>query len=215
MSGVSEVLDRDGVRGVLHRPSGEVIGGLALTHGAGSDRDTSLLKALAEALCEQGLLVLRFDLPFRVRKPSGPPHPSKASEDRAGVAAAIELLRGLTDGPVIAGGHSYGGRQASMLAAESEASCDGLLLLSYPLHPPAKPEKLRTDHLPDLRTPTVIVHGAKDPFATSDEMRSAMTLIPARTTLIEFDGAKHDLDIAKYPVVERVVSAILSDMFDR
>lgn len=215
MSGVSEILDRDGVRGVLHKPSGEVIGGLALTHGAGSNHDTAILKALAGALCERGLLVLRFDLPFRVRKPSGPPHPSKAAEDRVGVAAAIEVLRGLTDGPVLAGGHSYGGRQASMLAAESQKAVDGLLLLSYPLHPPAKPEKLRTDHLPDLRTPTVIVHGSKDPFATSAEMRSAMALIPAPTTLIEFDGAKHDLDLTKYPVVERVVSAVLSDMFDR
>lgn len=212
---MSEVLDRDGVRGVLHRPAGEVIGGLALTHGAGSNCDTVLLKALAEAFAEQGVLVLRYDLPFRVRRGSGPPHPSKAAEDRDGVRAAVGVLRELTDQPIVAGGHSYGGRQASMVAAESGDAVDGLLLLSYPLHPPAKPEKLRTEHLPDLQTPAIVVHGSKDPFATTDEMRAALELIPAPTTLVEFEGAKHDLDVAKFPVVERAVSATLSDMFGR
>ncbi|NLE78279.1 MAG: alpha/beta fold hydrolase [Rhodococcus sp.] len=215
MRGMEEVLDTDGVRGVLHRPDGEVIGALALTHGAGSNCNTVLLTTLAEAFAERGVLVLRYDLPYRVRRASGPPHPSKAAEDRDGVRAAVGVLRELTDRPVVAGGHSYGGRQASMVAAESPGLIDGLLLSSYPLHPPAKPEKLRTEHLPDLETPAIVIHGSKDPFATTDEMRAALDLIPARTTLIEFEGAKHDLDIAKYPVVERVVPATLSDMFGR
>lgn len=212
---MAEVLDLGDVRGVLHRPAGDVIGGIALTHGAGSNRDTVLLKSLAEEFAEHGLLVFRFDLPFRVRRASGPPHPSRAAEDRTGVGSAVAHLRELTDGPVVAGGHSYGGRQASMSATESPGVIDGLLLLSYPLHPPKKPEKLRTDHLPDLRTPAVIVHGSKDPFATTEEIRSALELIPAPTTLVELDGARHDLDIAKYPVVERAVTATMSDMFGR
>lgn len=212
---MAEVLNSGDLHGVLHRPEADVIGGLALTHGAGSNHDTMLLKALADAFAERGVLVLRFDLPFRVRKAKGPPHPSRAAEDRAGVAAAVAYLRELTDGPVVAGGHSYGGRQASMLAAESSGSIDGLLLLSYPLHPPKKPEKLRTEHLPDLRVPTVVVHGSKDPFATPDEMRAAVAMIPASTTLVELDGARHDLDIARYPVVERAVGATMSDMFGR
>ena len=183
--------------------------GLVLTHGAGSDCDTKLLRAMTDGFVERGVVVLRFDLPFRQRRASGPPHPSKAAEDRDGVAAAVAVMRELVSAPVWAGGHSYGGRQASMLASERPGLVDALLLLSYPLHPPAKPEKLRTEHLPGLRTPTVVVHGSKDPFATTGEMRSALELIPAPTTLVELEGARHDLAPDKFPVVERAVTAML------
>ena len=206
---MSELLDRDGVRGHLHRPAGGASAGLVLTHGAGSDCDTKLLRAVAEGFVERGVVVLRFDLPFRLRRASGPPHPSKAAEDREGIAAAVSVVRELMPVPVWAGGHSYGGRQASMLASERPGLVDALLLLSYPLHPPAKPEKLRTEHLPGLHTPAVVVHGSKDPFATPEEMRSALELIPAPTTLVELEGARHDLAPDRFPVVERAVAAML------
>ena len=96
-------------------------------------------------------------------------------------------------GTVYLGGHSYGGRQASMLAAEEPELADALLLLSYPLHPPAKAAKLRTDHFPDLRTRTVFVHGTSDPFGTISEMEKARTIIPAETTLMVIEKAGHDL----------------------
>lgn len=119
-------------------------------------------------------------------------------------------MRELVPGSVWAGGHSYGGRQTSVSAAEQPGLVDGLLLLSYPLHPPNKPEKLRTEHLPGLRTPTVLVHGSKDPFATTDELRSAITLIPAPTRLVELDGARHDLSPAAFPVVDRTIAAVVA-----
>ena len=206
---MSELLERDGMRGHLHRPEGDVSAGLVLTHGAGSDCDTKLLRAVTEGFVQHGVVVLRFDLPFRLRRASGPPHPSKAAEDREGIAAAVAVMREVVPAPVWAGGHSYGGRQASMLASERPGLVDALLLLSYPLHPPAKPEKLRTEHLPGLRTPAVVVHGSKDPFATTGEMRSALELIPAPTTLVELEGARHDLAPDRFPVVERAVAAML------
>ena len=206
---MSELLERDGVRGHLHRPAGDAVAGLVLTHGAGSDCDTKLLRAVTDGFVERGVVVLRFDLPFRQRRASGPPHPSTAAEDRDGIAAAVVVMRELVSAPVWAGGHSYGGRQASMLASERPGLVDALLLLSYPLHPPAKPEKLRTEHLSGLRTPTVVVHGSKDPFATTGEMRSALELIPAPTTLVELEGARHDLAPDRFPVVERAVTAML------
>ncbi|MDV7087098.1 alpha/beta fold hydrolase [Rhodococcus sp. IEGM 248] len=209
MNRMSELLERDGVRGHLHRPAGDGAAGLVLTHGAGSDCDTKLLRAVTDGFVERGVVVLRFDLPFRQRRASGPPHPSKAAEDRDGIAAAVAVMRELVTVPVWAGGHSYGGRQASMLASERSGLVDALLLLSYPLHPPAKPEKLRTEHLPGLRTPSVVVHGSKDPFATTGEMRSALELIPAPTTLVELEGARHDLAPDRFPVVERAVTAML------
>ena len=158
-----ETVDEGAVHGFLHRPASvsfaSPVATLALTHGAGSNCDTVLLRAVADGFAAAGVQVLRFDLAFRVRRASGPPHPSRAAEDRAGIAEVIAAVRKdySVPGPVLLGGHSYGGRQASMLAAENPGLVDGLVLLSYPLHPPKKPEKLRTEHLPDLNTPTVVV----------------------------------------------------------
>ena len=80
-----------------------------------------------------------------------------------------------------------------MLAAEQPSEADALLLLSYPLHPPGKPESLRTDHFPHLRTPALFVSGTKDPFGTPEELRAALTLIPSRHELVLVNGAGHDL----------------------
>jgi predicted alpha/beta-hydrolase family hydrolase len=94
---------------------------------------------------------------------------------------------------VFMGGHSYGGRQASMLAAEALGLVDGLLLLSYPLHPPKQREKLRTAHFPKLQTPALFVSGARDGFGTVEEMGAALKLIPAKTKLLTIEGAGHEL----------------------
>jgi predicted alpha/beta-hydrolase family hydrolase len=116
-----------------------------------------------------------------------------AAADRAGLRGAAEALRSLAPGKIFVGGHSYGGRQASMLAAESPDVADGLLLLSYPLHPPGKPDQKRIQHFPQLRTPAVFVHGTADPFGSVEEMEEAAALIPAPTRLIVVAGAGHDL----------------------
>jgi uncharacterized protein len=185
------------VRGLLHRPTNPNGGGTVLTHGAGSNCKAPLLIALAEAFADAGFTVLRCDLPYRQDRPYGPPGPGDAKRDRAGLKNAIGALKNLTTGKVFLGGHSYGGRQASMLCAEpSEDSLKevaGLLLLSYPLHPPRKPEQLRTQHLFHLRTPTLFVHGTRDPFGSIAEIEQALKLIPARTKLLPVEGAGHDL----------------------
>jgi predicted alpha/beta-hydrolase family hydrolase len=98
---------------------------------------------------------------------------------------------------VFLGGHSYGGRQATMLVAEEPALVDGLLLLSYPLHPPKKPDQLRTGHFPSLRTPSFFVHGTKDPFGTTAEMNAALALIPGPHGMLDVEGAGHDLWLQK------------------
>ncbi len=183
------------VRGFWHdaavEPGGAVKGVLVLAHGAGSNAAAPVLVAVADAFTAAGYAVLRCDLPFRQARPHGPPFPAMAERDREGLENAALAARG--PGRVILGGHSYGGRQASMLAAEKPALADALLLLSYPLHPPRKPAQLRTAHFPQLRTPAVFVHGARDPFGSIEEVGSAMKLIPARTKLLEIAGAGHDL----------------------
>lgn len=136
---------------------------------------------------------MRCDLPFRQQRRFGPPPPGAADQDREGIKRALVLLKERMKGRLFVGGHSYGGRQSSMLAAEQPNLVDGLLLLSYPLHPPRKPQQLRTAHFPKLVTPVVFVHGSRDPFASVEEMQSALTLIPARHALLQVEGAGHEL----------------------
>jgi len=185
------------VRGFLHRPAkpnGDV---LVLSHGAGSNANASLLIALAETLCAQGFFVLRCDLPYRQSRSYGPPGPGDAARDRAGLRNAIAAVSEFAQGRIFLGGHSYGGRQSSMLCAEEPGVAHGLLLMSYPLHPPRKPEQLRTQHFPQLQTPALFIHGTRDPFASSEEIQKALEWIPAKIKLVEFEGAGHDLGFEK------------------
>jgi len=184
--------DQPTVRGFLHRPENGTGAGLVLTHSAGGNCNSPLLVGVAEKLCEAGLTVLRCDLPFRQSRPHGPPMGS-AERDQAGLHWAVQVLRQQIKGRVFLGGHSYGGRMATMLCAREPSSADGLLLLSYPLHPPRKPEQLRTAHFPKLRTRALFVHGTRDPFGSIDEMKSSLALIPAETNLLPIENAGHEL----------------------
>ena len=187
------------VRGYLHRPANPNSDGLALIHGAGSNAQAPVLRAIAETFADAGFTVLRCDLPYRQARPHGPPGPGDAARDRLGLANIIEVLRKEAKGRVFLGGHSYGGRQSSMLCAEKPDLVAGLLLMSYPLHPPRKPEQLRTQHLPQLRTPALFVSGTRDPFGSIEEIEAAIKLIPARTELVQVDGAGHDLGVKGKP----------------
>jgi predicted alpha/beta-hydrolase family hydrolase len=177
------------VRGVLHRAEGAAT--MVLAHGAGSGHRAPLLVAVARAFAAAGVTVLRCELPFRQARDSGPPRPADAERDRRGLAAALDAVA--SAGPNLIGGHSYGGRQASMLLAEQPARAHGLLLLSYPLHPPSKPERLRMEHLSALRVPTLFVHGTRDPFGTLEEIEAARARIDAPTALLVVQGAAHGL----------------------
>ena len=181
------------VRGLLHRPAVPNGNGLVLSHGAGSNCQAPLLIALAKTFTEAGFIVLRCDLPYRQDRPYGPPGPGDAKRDRAGLKNAAAVLKNLARGRIFLGGHSYGGRQASMLCAESSEEAAGLLLLSYPLHPPRKPEQLRTQHFFNLQTPALFVEGTRDPFGSITEIEQAFKLIPAKTKLLTVEGAGHDL----------------------
>lgn len=181
------------VRGFFHTPENPNGKGLVLTHGAGSNSQAPLLIAMAEAFAGEGYAVLRCDLPYRQVRSFGPPGPGDAARDRAGLKNALTALRSVVSGDVYLGGHSYGGRQASMLCAEEPEVASGLLLLSYPLHPPRKPEQLRTQHFTDLRTRTLFVQGTRDPFGSIAEIEQALKSIPGRTKLLAIEGAGHDL----------------------
>jgi predicted alpha/beta-hydrolase family hydrolase len=211
------------VRGFLHTPESPSATGLVLMHSAGGNAQAPLLRVLADTYAAVGFMVLRCNLPFRQARSFGPPGPGDAARDRAGlknaVAALKKTMKETVGAPLLVdfakksavslskagnsssqgsekiflGGHSYGGRQSSMLCAEESDLVAGLLLLSYPLHPPRRPEQQRTQHLPDLHTPTLFVHGTRDPFGSIEELQRAMKMIPARTSLLTVESAGHDL----------------------
>ena len=201
--------EQPGIRGFLHRPDRAGERGLVLTHGAGGNCRSPLLIAAAEAFCAEGVSVLRCDLPFRQRRATGPPSPSTAAADRDGLRRAVEAMHELVPGQIFLGGQSYGGRQATMLTAEEPEIAAVLLMFSYPLHPPGKPDRLRIEHFPRLRVPAVFVHGTSDPFGAPQELRSAVALIPAHTEIIPIAGAGHDLKRGRFdfgPVVAAIMA---------
>ena len=142
------------------------------------DVDTSCCAAIC---LSDGKEVVKAD-------PGGSPTLLVADFDNNG---SLDLLVG--DGRIFLGGHSYGGRQATMLCAAEPNLVSGLLLLSYPLHPPRKPEQLRIQHLPNLRTPSLFVQGTRDPFGSIEEMTKVLQLVLAKTELMKVEGAGHDL----------------------
>ncbi|ORB85285.1 alpha/beta hydrolase [Mycobacterium kansasii] len=202
-------MNLDRIAGIAHEPDGRAHGVVVLTHGAGGSRDSVLLQQLCDEWARRGWLAVRYNLPYRRRRPKGPPSGS-AESDRAGIVEAIECCRRLVDGPLIAGGHSYGGRQTSMVVAAGGAAADLMTLFSYPVHPPGKPERVRTEHLPSITVPTVFTHGSSDPFGTITELRDAAALINARTEIVEITSARHDLGSKAFDVAALAVDAALS-----
>lgn len=197
----------DDIAGIAHEPEGTATGVVALTHGAGGSRESPMLVKLCDEWARRGWLAVRYDLPYRRRRPKGPPSGS-AKADQAGIAEAVEFLRTRADGPVVVGGHSYGGRMTSMAVAEGLA-VDALTLFSYPLHPPGKPERARTEHLPDIAVPTVFTHGTADPFGSPEEIRAAIALVAGPTEFVEITGARHDLGSKTLDVPALAVDAAL------
>ena len=148
---------------------------LILAHGAGAPMDSDFMNAIAENLAGRGIGVLRFEFPYMaLRRTEGRRKPP----DRAPILieAWREAIRAAQvqypSARLAIGGKSMGGRMATLLAAEPDCpdSVQAVVTLGYPFHPPGKPEKLRTEHLEGIRTPTLICQGTRDPFGTRDEV---------------------------------------------
>jgi uncharacterized protein len=223
-------VDFGAIAGIAHQPEGVPAGVVLLTHGAGGSRESPLLIRLCDQWARRGWLAVRYNLPYRRRRPKGPPSGSAAG-DQEGIIEAVELAHTVTQGPVIAGGHSYGGRMTSAVVAtmcsrhESEeeprhpgsvadatAPVAAVTLFSYPLHPPGKPERARTEHLPRITVPTVFTHGTADPFGSIDELTAAVALIPALTEIVMITGARHDLGSKTLDVPALAIDAALRQL---
>jgi predicted alpha/beta-hydrolase family hydrolase len=165
-------------------------GALLLTPGAGSDRNHSSLVALEDALAP--LPVARVDFPYRREGRKAPDRAPKLIACIEEEAAALAEREQVAPGEIVLGGRSMGGRMCSMAVAEG-LSAAGLVLICYPLHPPGKPDRLRTEHLPELDLPCLFISGTKDPFGTPDEFAAAHALIPGPVTTVWLEGGRHDL----------------------
>ena len=164
-------------------------GALLLAPGAGSSRDHPTSLAVEAAVAP--LPVGRLDFPYRKAGRRAPDRPPVLLATVRDEAAALVAEAGVRPDQLALGGRSMGGRMCSMAVAEGLPACR-LVLLSYPLHPPGKPEKLRIEHLPSIRVPTLVVSGTSDPFGTPEELRHHLDAIDAPVTYVWVEGAGHD-----------------------
>lgn len=174
---------------------------LLLAPGAGADRDHHTLVAVAEAVAP--LPAARMDFPYRK---AGRKAPDRAPVAVAAVREEAEALvqaAGAEPAGLVLGGRSFGGRMCSMAVAEGLPAA-GLVLLSYPLHPPGKPEKLRTEHFGALEVPCLFVSGSKDPFGRPEELEEATAAIPGRVEHVWLPGG-HDPKGADEAIAAAVV----------
>ena len=160
------------------RRAGEAPGAVLLAPGAGADRDSPTLVALDEGL---ELPVRRMDFPYRKEGRKAPDRAPKLVASVVEEAASFVAEQGVDPGALVLGGRSMGGRMCSMAVAEGLPAA-GLVLLSYPLHPPGKPDKLRVEHLPQLDLPVLFVAGTKDPFGRPEEVEAHAEAIPGPVT---------------------------------
>ncbi len=168
------------------------VAGLILTPGASAGRDQPALVAIDDAVTPSGVRVERIDFPYRLAGRRAPDRPPVL------VATVVEAARALADGlgvppeQIALGGRSMGGRMCSMAVAEGLGAA-ALVLVSYPLHPPGRPDRLRTDHFGDLRVPCLFVSGTRDTFGTPDELETATAGIPGPVTHHWIDRGDHGL----------------------
>ena len=166
---------------------------MLFAHGAGTDKESAVLKGVANALGAAGVPSLRFDYPYRVAKKRAPDRP--AVLDRATRDAAAELAKrsGLPAERLVLGGRSMGGRYCSQIAGDDELPVPalGLLLLGYPLHPAGQPSRQRVEHFPRLRVPCLFVTGTRDALAGRDALAQATKAIKGKVAFHWLDSADH------------------------
>jgi predicted alpha/beta-hydrolase family hydrolase len=164
---------------------------LVVAHGAGAGMDHPFIAGFAEGLAAAGVSALRFNFPYLEAGRKSPGSPKDAT---AAVVAAVDAATSRTGGrPVFAGGKSYGGRMASMAAADGMPAA-GLVFLGYPLHAPGRSDQPRDEHLYDLKIPMLFLQGTKDPFADPDVLAGVLRKLGTRATYVPFEGAGHSFE---------------------
>jgi hypothetical protein len=178
---------------------------MLLAPGAGASSDHHTLVALEAAVAP--VPVRRMDFPYRLAGRKAPDRAPVLLEAVRTNLAELCAEVGTTPGRVVLGGRSMGGRMCSMVAAEDGVGA-GLALLSYPLHPPGKPDRLRTEHLGDLQLPCLFISGEKDPFGTPAELESATAAIPGLVSHVWLPGGHSPKDALDAQICAEVTAWI-------
>jgi uncharacterized protein len=181
---------------------------LLLAPGAGADRDQATLVAIDRALTGEGVAVARMDFAYRRAGRRAPDRPAVLVAAVIAEAAALSVSAGVAPANVFVGGRSMGGRMCSMAVAEGLVA-RGVVLISYPLHPPGRPERLRTEHFGALDVPCLFVSGTRDAFASPSELVDASSAIPGPVTHHFVEGKDHGLRGADPEVTAVVASWVI------
>lgn len=168
---------------------------LVLAHGAGAGQKHPFMTTAARELAARGIDVATFDFPYMAQRRGAPDRPPVLEQAfREAIASAREWSRASR---LVIGGKSMGGRIATHLGAQGVEGLAGIVALGYPLHPPGKPDRPRTEHLPSIRVPVLIVQGERDTFGTPDELQPVIETMPARVTLHVVAGGDHSLAVRR------------------
>jgi predicted alpha/beta-hydrolase family hydrolase len=179
---------RGDVSAAWHAADGPV---LIVGHGAGAGMDHPFIVGFCDALAGEGVAAVRFNFPYIE---AGRRSPDQAKNAIAAYRSVFDATAERGGGrPVLGGGKSYGGRIASMAAAEGMPAA-ALVFLGYPLHPPGKPDQTRDEHLYGLAIPMLFLHGTKDPFADSARLAPVVDHLGERAVLVDVEGAGHSFE---------------------
>ncbi len=184
--------------------------GLVLTPGASASRDQAALVAIDQAVSEAGVRVERIDFPYRLAGRRAPDRPSVLVAAVVDAAQALARSLGVDPDGIVLGGRSMGGRMCSMAVAEGHPAA-GLVLVSYPLHPPGRPDRPRTEHFGQIRVPSLFVSGTRDTFGSPAELEVATGTIPGKVTHRWIEGGDHGLrrkDVEVAEIVRAWVTAL-------
>ncbi len=186
---------------------------LILAHGAGGNQMSPFMVRFATALAGRGIETITFNFGYSEQRRRLPDRNDKLE---ACWRAVIEAVRARAPRSIAIGGKSMGGRIASQIAAQSPDGIAGLVLLGYPLHPPGRPEKLRTAHLPAIRTPTLIVQGSRDAFGTPAELAPFLRAMRPAPDLLAVEEGDHSFKVPKGAAMKQAeVDTLVLDTVER
>jgi predicted alpha/beta-hydrolase family hydrolase len=220
-----DVSPSDHVTALTYRAArGSAAPTLILAHGAGADQRSSFMVHFATALAARGVDTVTFNFLYTEHGRGLPDKNDRLESCWRAVIAAIlggsspvHAGRGREKAGrrrLVIGGKSMGGRIASQIAAAGEDGVAGLVLLGYPLHPPGRPDKLRSEHLGAIRAPILFVQGSRDAFGTPDELRAALADAKASIDLFVVEGGDHSFKVPKRGAMpqDAVYDAVLDEV---
>jgi uncharacterized protein len=170
---------------------------IVLGHGAGANQLSAFMVMVAGGLAARGFDLMTFNFLYMEQKRHVPDPKARLESCYQAVIKAALTHRKLKKNRLVIGGKSMGGRIASQVAAAAPEGIAGLVFLGYPLHPPGRPDKLRTDHLPDIQAPMLFVQGARDAFGTEAEISALIKQLHLPATLFSIEGGDHSFKVPK------------------